>query len=177
MEQIYSSAWQHWLPYCIRVGIPQHSPAVNQVLDYLPSLYESGLSYRTINCYRSTLSTTLLLIDNYDGGKHPLVTRLMRGIYNSRPPVKTLVPTWSVMTVLKMLKLWSPNDKLDLKRLTYKTVMLLTLVTARRCSSLYLLTLKERESTIKFQPFGLEKNLMMVMLHLQLKLNNSKIWI
>ena len=61
-----------------------------------------------------------------------------------------------------MLKLWSPNDKLDLKCLTYKTVMLLALVTARRCSSLYLLTLKEGyceigESTVKFQPFGLEK--------------------
>ena len=82
----------------------------------------------------------------------------MQGIYNSRPPVKTLVPTWSVMTVLKMLKLWSPNDKLDLKCLTYKTVMLLALVTARRCSSLYLLTLKEGYcEIIKFQPFGLEK--------------------
>ena len=104
----------------------------------------------------------LLPIDSYDVGKHPLMTRLMQGIYNSRPPVKTLVPTWLVTTVLKMLKLWSPNDKLDLKRLTYKTVMLLALVTARRCSSLYLLTLKEGyceigESSVKFQPFGLEK--------------------
>ena len=102
------------------MGVPQHSPAVNQVLDYLASLFESGLSYRTINCYRSALSTTLLLIDCYDVGKHPLVTRLMRGIYNSRPPVKTLVPTWSVTIVLRMLKLWSPNDKLDLKHLTTK---------------------------------------------------------
>ena len=116
-------AWQHWLRYCIWVGIPQYSPAVNQVLDYLASFYESGLSYRTINCYRSALSTTLLPIDTYDVGKHPLVTRLMRGIYNSRPPVKTLVPTWSVTTVLKMLKLWSPNDKLDLKHLTCKMIV------------------------------------------------------
>ena len=40
--------------------------------------------------------------------------------------------------------------------------MLLMLVTVRRCSFLYLLTLKEGyceigESTVKFQPFGLEK--------------------
>ena len=102
------------------MGVPQHSPAVNQVLDYLASLFKSGLSYRTINCYRSALSTTLLPIDSYDVGKHPILTRLMRGIYNSRPPVKTLVPTWSVMIVLRMLKLWSPKDKLDLSILLTK---------------------------------------------------------
>ena len=76
--------------------------------------------------------------------------------------MKVLVSTWSVTTVLRMLKLWSPNDELDLKHLTYKTIMLLTLVTAKRCSSLSLLTLNEGyceigESSIKFQPFGLEK--------------------
>ena len=88
--------------------------------------------------------------------------------------------TWSVTTVLRMLKLWSPNDKLDLKHLTYKTIMLLALVTVKRCSSLSLFTLSEGyceigESSIKFQPFALEKHLLMVMLHLQLQLNNSKI--
>ena len=86
----------------------------------------------------------------------------MQRIYNLRSPVKVLVSFWSVTTVLRMLKLWSPNDKLDLKHLTYKTIMLLALVTAKRCSSLSLLTLNEGyceigESSIKFQPFGLEK--------------------
>ena len=76
--------------------------------------------------------------------------------------MKTLVPTWSVTIVLRMLKLWSPNDKLELKHLTYKTIMLLALVTMKRCSSLSLLTLNEGyceigDSTVKFQPFGLEK--------------------
>ena len=131
-------------------------------MNFLSCLYMEGKEYRTINCARSMLSSTLLPIDNFPVGKHPMVTRLLKGVFNIRPPVKILFPTWSVKQVLLTLRSWSPASSLDLKTLTFKCLMLLALVTGRRASSLSLLSVKHGylqvgESTVVFQPMGLEK--------------------
>ena len=63
------------------------SPSLAEVLDFLSSLVSEGKSYRTINVYRSMLSSTLGKLDGFDLGKHPLVLRLMRGVYNKIPPI------------------------------------------------------------------------------------------
>ena len=60
------------------------------------------------------------------------------GVFNLKPPIRTFFPTWSVGKVVKMLRLWGPNRKLDLRTLTYKTLMLMALATARRVNSLVL---------------------------------------
>jgi hypothetical protein len=73
-------------------------------------LYDQGLQYRTINTVRSTLSSTLPKYDGYLVGQHPLITRLMKGIFNSRPVVPKLFPAWSVKTVLLTLAAWSPAN-------------------------------------------------------------------
>ena len=80
-----------------------------------------------------------------------------------RPPRPKLCPTWSVDSVLKMLKEWSPASTLDLKCLTLKTAMLVALVSSKRPSSLTLLSIKEGfceigESSVRFQPINLEKS-------------------
>ena len=131
-------------------------------MNFLSCLYIEGKEYRTINCARSMLSSTLLPIDNFPVGKHPMVTRLLKGVFNLRPPVKILFPTWSVKQVLVTLRNWSPASSLDLKTLTFKCLMLLALVTGKRASSLSLLSVKQGylqvgESTVVFQPLGLEK--------------------
>ena len=161
-EATYSYCWKVWLEHCRSAGIQCYSPVISEVCDFLAKLFDQGLAYRTINTYRSSLSSTLLPIEGFQVGQHPLVSCLMKGVFNSRPPVKTLVPTWSIRLVLEMIRSWGENSSLDLAVLTYKTVMLLALATARRCSSLHLLTLKQgycdlSDSMIKFQPFGLEK--------------------
>ena len=53
-------------------------------------------------------------------------------------------------------------DKLDLKCLSFKTLMLMALASARRCSSLAMLSIKDgycvmSENRMTFQPIGLEK--------------------
>ena len=46
-----------------------------------------GVSARkAINSYCSAISMTHAAIDGVVVGKHPLVSRLMKGIYNQRPP-------------------------------------------------------------------------------------------
>ena len=112
--------------------------------------------------HRSALSSTLKPIDGFCVGQHPLVCRLLKGAFNNRPPRPKLCPTWSVDKVLKTLKTWSPASSLDLKCLTYKTSMLVALASAKRPSSLALLSVKRGfceigDSSIRFQPVDLEK--------------------
>ena len=132
-------------------------------MNYLAVLYHRGLQYRTINCARSALSSTLLLIDGFKVGQHPLVTRLMKGIFNLRPPIKKMCAAWSIREVIDLLKSWGPASKLDLKTLTLKTVMLLALACSKRCNSLAMLSVKREfceisENYIMLQPEGLEKH-------------------
>ena len=161
-EEQYGSCWARWLRYCRRKGISEYSPALAHVMNYLAELFSEGLAYRTVNTHRSALSSTLKSIDGHKVGQHPVVCRLMKGIFNKRPPIQKLVNSWSVDKVLKLIKSWGSNEKLDLKYLSFKTAMLVALASARRCSSLVLFSVKQGffsigESVVKFQPVGLEK--------------------
>ena len=61
----------------------------------------------------------------------------MKGTFELRPPQPCLFTTWSVMTVLKYLKLLSFTEGLNLKQLTLKVVVLSALASAARCSFLH----------------------------------------
>ena len=142
-EKRYGGAWKSWVEWCGLQGVQATAPSLTHVLNYLASLYDKGAQYRTINLHRSALSATLKPIEGFCVGQHPLVCRLLKGAYNSRPPRPKLCPTWSVSKVLEMLKEWSPASKLSLKCLTLKTTMLLALASAKRPSSLSLLSIRE----------------------------------
>ena len=60
-------------------------------------------------------------------GQHPLVTRLLKGAFNDRPPLPKYTSTWDVQVVLDYLQSPGENENLSLKQLTWKTVMLLAL--------------------------------------------------
>ena len=161
-EKRYAGAWRQWLKWCSLQGVQAAAPPLEKVLDYLAFLFDKGAEYRTINLHRSALSSTLGPIDGFCVGQHPLVCRLLKGAFNSRPPRPKLCPSWSVQVVLDMLKEWSPASKLGLKVLTLKTSMLVALASAKRPSSLSLLSLRSGfcevgESSIRFQPTDLEK--------------------
>ena len=161
-ESRYAGAWRRWLEWCGKQKVPPTSPTLKDVVNYLASLFEEGVQYRTLNLHRSALSATLKPIDGFCVGKHPLVCRLLKGSFNMRPPRPKLCPSWSIEAVLRTLETWSPASTLDLKHLTLKTVMLIALVSSKRPSSLSLLSIKEgfcaiSESRVRFQPIGLEK--------------------
>ena len=63
-------------------------------------------------------------------GQHPLVSRLMKGVYNLRPPWPKYSKTWDVGIVLRYLRSMELNDKLTLKVLSLKLALLFALVEA-----------------------------------------------
>ena len=70
---------------------------------------------------------------------HTLVSRFMKGIHKGSPPTPRYQSTWDVQPVLTYLAATNPVDKLDLKMLTLKLVMLIALVSAQRGQSLHIL--------------------------------------
>ena len=111
-------------------------------MDFLTYLYNKKLGYSALNTARSALSAVGLVIDGFSAGSHPLVIRFMKGIYNKRPSVPRYTSTWDVSKVLNYLRSLSPVNKLSLKLLSYKLVMLISLTLACRTQAIHLLDVR-----------------------------------
>ena len=81
-------------------------------------------------------------IDGAVVGKHPLVVRLMRRVYNARPPQPRYTTTWDVGQVLHHISSLERNRDLSLKQLSHKLVVLLALANASRASEIYALDIR-----------------------------------
>ena len=134
-ERAYRSAWQQWTSWCSQREISPLCPSLGEVLDFLTELFHRGRQYRTLSGYRSALSMTLSPINGVLVGQHPLVSRLLKGAYHSRPPQPRYRFTWDVEMVLRHLR---AIDTSSLKNLTSKTLMLLALASAGRVADLFL---------------------------------------
>ena len=111
-EASYSSAWRTWDSWCIRRGVNPLSAPLSDILEFLLVQFQAGKQYRTINTFRSAISMTHNEIDSKKVGQHPLVTRFLRGVFNSRPPAPRYTCTWNVDIVLSFLENAPSNDQL-----------------------------------------------------------------
>ena len=72
--------------------IPISCP-VNIVSEFLTDLFDKGLQYRTINTYHSAISMTHLPVDGSLIDSHPLVSRFVKGVFQSGPPFPRYLAT------------------------------------------------------------------------------------
>ena len=100
------------------------------------------------------LSSVLLPISNTPVGQHPYIIRLLKGVFNTRPPVTKSLPEWDLTKVLGLLQMspFEPLKLADLKYVTFKTVYLVAITTFRRCSDLQ--ALRIGEDAVKIQNRG-----------------------
>jgi len=63
-------------------------------------------------------------------GKHPLVSQLLKGVYNQCPPQLRYSSTWDVDIVVRYLQSLGDNSSLPLKVLSQKLLLLMALVEA-----------------------------------------------
>ena len=99
------------------------SADVSSILGFLADQFEEGKQYRSLNCYRSALSSTHLPVEGFPVGQHPLVVRLLKGAYNQRPPQPKYCLTWDVSQMVLYLSNLGSNDSLSLKLRTQKLAM------------------------------------------------------
>ena len=130
------------------------------VMDYLASLFGNGLKYRTILLHRSVLSATLPTFDGFSIGNHPLVSRLVKGVFQKRPPSRRIFQPWNVGDVLNVFRAWT--SPLTLQQLQRKAAFLLAIASSRRPSELSSLRFSANYLTInadfaRFIPSSLSK--------------------
>ena len=127
----YSTYLTKWQKFCNQRQISDIQPSVVSVLDFLTLLYQQGLTYSAINTARSALSSYITLENGTCVGKHPLVSRLMKGIFQEKPPRPKYTEIWDVSIVLLYLQSLSAVDRLSLKELTLKLLVLILLVSGQ----------------------------------------------
>ena len=67
---------------------------MSEVANFLASLYQAGYQYNSVNAYRSAISSVHEKVDGVSVGQHPTVTRLVKGIFDIRPPIPRYSNTW-----------------------------------------------------------------------------------
>ena len=80
-------------------------------------------------------------VDGYEVGQHPLVSRLMKGGFNQRPPKPRYEVTWDVSKVLDHIESLGSSDSLSLQNLTWKLAIILALTRPSRSADLVMLDL------------------------------------
>ena len=77
------------------------------------------------------LSSILPRVECFPIGQHSHIIRLLKGIFNERPPLKKLVPEWDLCLVLGDLRKppIEPLKDASLKHVTLKTCFLVAITT------------------------------------------------
>ena len=136
----YNSAWKKWAHWCHGRRENPFSAPISSCLGFLAHQFSLGRKYRSLNLYRSAISSTHLPVEG-PVGQHPLVARLLKGAFNSRPPKPRYSSVWDVSQVTDFLKAMGEPSSLPTPLLTKKLAMLLALVSVQRSSDLVRLSL------------------------------------
>ena len=132
----YQSAWDKWSSWCHGQQIDPISCEVHFIVNFLAELYKQELQQRSINTIRSAVSMTHSQVEGIPIGQHPLVSRLMKGVYNHRLPQPQYAATWNIDVVVAHSQSLRTNSDLSLKQLFHKWVILMVLVEASQSSEL-----------------------------------------
>ena len=130
-----------WEQYCSERKINPFSATIEHGINFLAELYQTGIGYSALNTARCALSTVCLTSEHYTFGQHPLVCRFIKGIFECRPSLPRYQETWDVTVVLDYLAKLGPPEKLSLKNLTLKVVMLMELLSGQRRQTLHKLSI------------------------------------
>ena len=82
----YDSIMRGWGTFCAERKIDSVCPTINDILAFLTHLYGQGKEYNTIVMTKSVLSSIIHVPGVGKISQHPLVKRLLKGVFNSRPP-------------------------------------------------------------------------------------------
>ena len=129
-RKTYRSASGRWSWWCDKWKVNSFSASLADILLYLTEFFNDRVPSHSVNPAHSAICNTHSKEDGHSlggGGGHPLVTQLMKGMFNSRPPKPKYSHTWDVTLVTKYLASLGSNRLLSLKQLSLKLPMLFCL--------------------------------------------------
>ena len=106
-------------------------------MHFLTKLQLEGSSFSAVNTAKSALATFVTINNSVNWTNHPTLIKFMKGVFKINPPKPKYNITWDVNKVIVFIsKNFENNQKLSLKELTLKTVMLVTLISGQRAQSI-----------------------------------------
>ena len=93
---------------------------IGEVINFLAHFFEQCYQYRSINLYHSAISSMHEKVDSYEVGQHPMVSRILKGIFHKRPPQPRYSETWNMSKVTAYIEARGENDSLSLADLSLR---------------------------------------------------------
>ena len=137
----YQTYHKKWESFCCRRDINPLQATLQDGINFLGDLFATGVGYSCINTARSALSSIIVLPGSVHFGSHPLVTRFIKGVFETRPSLPRYKEIWDVNSVLKILANWTLGVELSLRDMSWKLTMLLAVLSGQRVQTLKALTL------------------------------------
>ena len=137
-RQTYTAKYQRYANWCERRGLDPKSAPLHELVNFLAELEQEELSHSTLGGYRSMSGHVHMPIAGMSMGSSPVLSRLLKGVFNTDPPKCKLCPGWDAEVVLNYLKKepFVPLGTCSLKFPTLKTCFLLAITSARRADDL-----------------------------------------
>ena len=140
----YATPINRWLQYCQDNGIDPFNAQLMQGAQFLATLFHSTkLKYSSFNVTRSALSIFFAPVNGVPFGKHPVITRMMKGIFKERPSLPKYTVTYEASVVLNFMTSLPPNRDNSLEVHTYKLATLMCLLSGQRAQTLASLILED----------------------------------
>ena len=155
----YDSTLRRWREICCTREIHPITPHVNDVVEFLAFLYEKGGRYGVLATVRSTLGNFLHIPGVPVLANHPLIQKVVKGAYNTRPPAPRYVVIWDTDILLQYLDSLE-NNSIDFKLLSYKVTVLLTILSGQRVSTLHKFRLSQLQLKTDMPVFNLGDSLL-----------------
>ena len=138
----YSPHISRWVAYCEAKSLDPYTADFGVGAEFLTQyFYSSPVDYSSFNAARSALSALLQPVNGLTFGNHPLIKRLLRGIFKERPSLPKYTVTYDVNMVFIFLKSLPALENRSLELPTKTTAILLCLLSGQRYQSLSALTL------------------------------------
>ncbi|XP_071943241.1 uncharacterized protein [Antedon mediterranea] len=142
----YQTMANRWFEFCERKNCDIISPHVTLPLEFLSDMFNSGLSYSSINTARSMLSSLFAVGQEYASfGQLPIVKRFMKGIFELRPSL--LRYSWNVNVALDYIRGQPSIQESSLKEISQRLAFLLCLLSGQRCQTILNLSIANMEKS------------------------------
>ena len=151
----YDSKLECFFKWCENIPCDPSSASLGQIADFLIYLFDMGLAICTIRSYRSAIASCHKgFQDGSSVSVSSVLTRLCRSFFLKRPPVKSLLPAWSLPSVLGALSKapFEPLHKASLHFLSIEAAFLVAIASGHRVSTLQALSIDPGH--IRWEPNG-----------------------
>ena len=151
----YDSKLELFFKWCNDFTCDPYSASLGQIADFLVFLFDKGLAISTIRGYRSAIASCHRgFQDESSVTESSILSDLCKSFFLKRPPVKTLLPAWSLPVVLRALAEapFEPLHKVSLHCLAIKTAFLVAIASGQRISALHALSIEPGH--VRWEPAG-----------------------